>query len=178
MSSAALFSVIIILGIIIMQFGQAKSLSAKDLLMCIVPVTIAAFAYPLGNRKMMVVTDGKLDVFQRMLGMVMCSIPFWLILTIYEALYNHTLPQTSQMHQTLIVAVFSGVLATALFFSATDKVRENQSGLAAVEATQATEVLFTVIGEVLVLGVTFPDIYGIIGIGLVMVGMFLHSYKS
>jgi len=176
--SAALYSGIIILGIIVMQVGQARSLSAEDLLKCIIPVTIAAFAYPLGNRKMMLITDGKLDVFQRLLGMVLCSMPFWLLLTAYEVVSNHTLPQASQLQQTLIVAVFSGVFATALFFSATDKVSGNESKLAAVEATQSTEVLFAVVGEVIILGIALPDIYGISGIVLVISGMLLHSYKT
>jgi len=176
--SAAFFSAIIILGIVIMQLGQARYLSAEDLVMCIVPVTVAAFAYPLGNRKMMMFTDGKLDVFQRVLGMVLCSMPFWLLLSSYEVFYNHNLPEVSQLHQTLVVAIVSGVLATALFFSATDKVRENESKLAAVEATQATEVLFAVAGEVIVLGAPLPDVNGLLGIILVMAGMILHAYKS
>ena len=87
-------------------------------------------------------------------------------------------PQNGQYLQTLIVAVFSGVLATILFFSATDLVRSDEKQLAAVEATQSTEVLFALAGEVLLLGSPIPDIYGIIGIGLVMLGMVLHSFKG
>lgn len=172
------FSAIIIFGIIIMQLGQSRSVPLKSLVLYIVPVIIAAFAYPLGNRKMMLLTNGKLDVFQRLLGMVVCSMPFWLLLTAYEILYNHTLPDNGQLQQTLVVAVFSGILATALFFSATDRVRENESKLAAVEATQATEVLFAVIGEVIFLSVALPGAYGVVGILFVIAGMLLHSYKS
>lgn len=43
------------------------------------PVVIAAFAYPLGNRRMLEEYGGRLDTFQRVLGMTLASLPFWLI---------------------------------------------------------------------------------------------------
>jgi len=175
---SAFFSGIIILGIIIMQIGQARTLPLQELLKCIIPVTIAAFAYPIGNRKMMVISNGKLDVFQRVLGMVISSMPFWMVLSAYEFFSNHTVPGKAQLLQTFIVAIFSGILATALFFAATDKVRTNESRLAAVEATQATEVIFAVIGEIFIMGANLPDLYGALGIFLVMIGMILHSLKG
>lgn len=67
---------LIVLGIIIMQLEFAVSISLKNALFCLIPILIASFAYPLGNRKMMEVCDGRLDVFQRVLGMTVASIPF------------------------------------------------------------------------------------------------------
>lgn len=127
---------------------------------------------------MMQLTDGRLDVFQRVLGMTLCSMPFWLLLSIYEMAAARSLPSNGQYLQTFAVAVFSGVFATVLFFSATDKVRADERLLAAVEATQSTEVLFALTGEVLILGGPLPDVYDIAGIALVMLGMLLHSLKK
>ena len=172
-----LFSCIIIIGVTTMQIGHAQHMPVSDILKCVVPVVIAAFAYPLGNRKMMLITREKLDVFQRVLGMVLCSLPFWVILSIYEISIHHSLPERNQLLQTLIVAVFSGVLATSLFFAATERVRKNDSKLAAVEATQAAEVLFALLGEIILLHTAFPDTYGILGILLVIIGMILHNIK-
>ena len=43
--------------------------------------------------------------------------------------------------QSLCVALFSGVIATILFFKATDLVKENPRHLAVIEATQCGEVV-------------------------------------
>ena len=46
------------------------------------------------------------------------------------------LPSSNQITQTFLVAIFSGIIATTLFFYATNMVKHNQTKLAAVEATQ------------------------------------------
>lgn len=171
----AIFSSIILLGVLIMQVRQAAQIPLDSILRGVIPVLMAAFAYPLGNRKMMQLTDARLNVFQRILGMLLFSMPFWILLNIYGWVFKRSVPSEGQYVQTFIVAVFSGVLATALFFAATDKARGNEHQLAAVEATQSTEVLFALAGEVLILGSPLPDIYGIVGISLVMLGMMFHS---
>ncbi|TQO36724.1 drug/metabolite transporter (DMT)-like permease [Arenibacter algicola] len=170
------FSLIILLGILIMQISQAKSISTNELLLGIMPVLIAAFAYPLGNRKMMQVTNGNLNAMQRTLGMTIASLPFWILLSIYGITINK-LPTQPQVYQTLIIAICSGVIATILFFMATDKVQKDEKALASVEAAQSTEVLFALIGEIIVLKIHFPDMYSIIGIVLVIIGIMLHSFK-
>lgn len=171
---ALLFSLIILLGIVLMQFSEAKAVSIKEILLGTVPVIIAAVAYPLGNRKMMQVTNGKVDVYQRILGMTIASLPFWILLNIY-GFFNEPAPTKEQAMQTLIIAVVSGVIATSMFFTATDRVRNNPKLLATVEATQSTEVVFALFGEILLLHGNFPDVYSAMGIGLVIIGMILHS---
>lgn len=143
----------------------------------ILPVIVAAFAYPLGNRKMMEVCGGRLDTYQRVLGMTIASLPAWIILAVY-ALFTVGLPSGFQVFQSLIVGISSGVIATVLFFIATDRVRDNQGKLAAVEATQSTEVLFVIIGEMVLLSVPLPTPVALIGIGVIIIGMLLHSYHT
>jgi Na+/melibiose symporter-like transporter len=99
------------------------------------------FAYPLGNRKMMDVCEGRLDAYQRVLRMTLASLSLWLLLSLY-GLFTAGLPSGGQSLQSLLVALCSGVIATVLFFMATDMVRGNMQKLAAVEATQSIEVLF------------------------------------
>lgn len=172
-----LFSMIILVGIGLMQVEQAGQLSAVDLWLGILPVVVASFAYPLGNRKMMVIVDGRLDVFQRVLGMTIASLPLWLLLSIV-GMGTAGLPSVSQTLQSLIVAISSGVIATVLFFKATDMVKDNMQKLASVEATQSMEVLFALIGEIFILSIAFPSLISWAGILLVIVGMVLHSYMS
>ena len=72
----------------------------------------------------------------------------------------------------------SGVIATILFFIATDRVRNNQGKLAAVEATQSTEVLFAMVGEMILLHVPLPQPIALLGLGIIIIGMLLHSYHT
>ncbi|MEH7344286.1 multidrug resistance efflux transporter family protein [Bacillus sp. JJ1532] len=170
-------SLIILLGVAFMQLEQASNLSGNMLLLGVVPVIIASFAYPLGNRKMMEVCGNRLDAYQRVLGMTLASLPFWLLLSLY-GVATVGLPSTGQTFQSLLVALFSGVIATVLFFKATDLVKGDMQKLGAVEATQSFEVLFAVAGEMLILSAPVPSFISWIGILLVIAGLVLHSYVS
>jgi drug/metabolite transporter (DMT)-like permease len=172
-----MMSLIILLGISLMQLEHAKQLTLESLLLGVVPVLIASFAYPLGNRKMMDVCEGRLDAYQRVLGMTLASLPFWFLLSLY-GLYTEGLPSKGQSFQALMVALCSGVIATVLFFKATDMVRGDMQKLAAVEATQSIEVLFALAGELLFLSIPIPSPLSWVGIFIVIIGMILHSYVS
>lgn len=126
-------SSIILFGIVVMQSDHARSVQVTEVLLGALPVLLAAFAYPLGNRKMMEICEGRLDTFQRVLGMTLASLPLWVILSCIGWTLSGP-PGESQIGQTFIVALSSGVIATVLFFRATDLVREDQRKLSAVEA--------------------------------------------
>ena len=147
------------------------------MLLGIIPVVFAAFAYPLGNRKMMELLGGRLDTFQRVLGMTLMTIPVWIGFSIY-ALWTVGPPSMSQFGQSFIVGVSSGVIATTLFFMATDRVRGDQGKLAAVEATQSTQLIFVILGEMMILGIALPGTLSIFGIAVIIAGMALHSFQT
>ncbi len=83
---------IILCGVVLMQVEHASSLGIRETVLCVVPVLIAAFAYPLGNRKMMQVCKGELDVFQRVLGMTLASFTtfgfYYLVMKYQQADYR------------------------------------------------------------------------------------------
>lgn len=170
-------SLLILVGIILIQIPNTDTVNLQMIFLGILPVLIAAFAYPLGNRKMMEHLNGRLDTFQRVLGMTVASMPTWILMGIY-AIFTVGLPSSSQVFQSFIVAVSSGVIATILFFMATDRVRNHQGKLAAVEATQSTEIIFVIIGEMFLLHVPLPAPIALIGLGIIILGMFLHSYYT
>lgn len=172
-----IMSLIILAGIVLMQAEQAQHLTASILLLSVLPVLVASFAYPLGNRKMMELVGGRLDTYQRVLGMTLMSMPFWIILSIYGVM-TVGWPSWNQTLQAFIVAVSSGVIATVLFFQATDLVKGDMVKLAAVEATQAGEVLFAAAGEIIFLSAPLPSGLSIAGLILVIGGMILHSWIS
>ncbi|MBB3068975.1 hypothetical protein FHS14_001962 [Paenibacillus baekrokdamisoli] len=172
-----LMSLIILLGIILMQIEQSKSISITDLLFGVTPIIIASFAYPLGNRKMMEVCAGRLDAYQRVLGMTLASLPLWLLLSFY-GFCTTGMPSKEQTIQSVLVAIFSGVIATVLFFKATDMVRGNMQKLATIEATQSMEVFFSLLGELVFLSIQLPSLISWSGMFIVILGMILHSYVT
>lgn len=169
-----LMSSVILLGISLMQFEEARGISGLKTLSGIIPVIVAAFAYPLGNRKMIEVCGNKFNTFQRVFGMTLCSMPFWIIIS-FSGVISAGLPSKEQVVQSLIVAIFSGVIATILFFKATDIVSNDTHKLAVVESTQSGEVIFTLLGGVFIFHDKIPTLIGLIGIMLVVIGMILNS---
>ena len=169
-----LMSSIILLGIFLMQFEEVRNIQNLKVLWGMIPVILAAFSYPLGNRKMIELCGNRFTTIQRVFGMTLCSIPFWIIISI-SGLLTVGLPSKGQVVQSLIVAVFSGIIATILFFKATDIVNNDIHKLAVVESTQAGEVIFTLLGGVFLFNDKVPTLIGLIGIFLVVIGMILNS---
>jgi drug/metabolite transporter (DMT)-like permease len=174
---ALFISFFILIGVVLIQWQHAQSLTFEVVIASTFPVLVAAFCYPLGNRKMMDICGGKLDTFQRVFGMTLASLPFWLLLAGVGYVQVGP-PSTDQILQSFIVAISSGVIATTLFFIATDRVRDNHDKLAAVEATQSTQVIFVIVGEVILLSTPLPSTLATIGLFIVMFGMLLHSFLS
>ncbi|MEH7388346.1 multidrug resistance efflux transporter family protein [Bacillus sp. JJ1521] len=173
-----IFSSFIFIGIVLIQIQEAVGgIGVKMLLVGILPVVVAAFAYPLGNRKMMEHCNNDFDTFQRVLGMTLASIPFWLVIAGF-ATATAGMPSKDQVFQSFIVGISSGIIATVLFFFATELVKHDQSKLAAVEATQATEIIFVIFGEVILLSAPLPTMYSFIGLLIITGGMVLHSLFS
>ena len=168
---------IILVGVFLLQLENIVSFRLTSVAQTLLPILIAALAYPLGNRKMMALCPPEIGTIERIYGMTLCSLPFWLLLALY-GLFSRGLPSASQTIQSLGVAVLSGVIATLLFFKATDLVKESQRQLAVVESTQSFEVLFTLIGGVLLLQDSLPDTFGWVGVGLIVLGMVLSSIAS
>jgi drug/metabolite transporter (DMT)-like permease len=169
-----LISLLILLGVIVIQVDHGDQLSVEEVLLGVLPVLLAAFAYPLGNRKMMEVCENRLDTYQRVLGMTIASLPLWIVLSLYAVVHAGA-PTAGQVGQSALVAVCSGVIATVLFFTATERVKSSSQQLAAVEATQAGEIIFTILGEMFILGAVFPTLWSWMGMFCVIIGMIIHS---
>ena len=170
-----LMTLVILLGIILIQIPYFGSGLGSGVVRASLLILLAAFAYPLGNRKMMVhCKEDQLSTTQRVFGMTLMSTPFWLLLSVFAGV-GAGLPSSGQILQSLIVAVFSVVVATLLFFEATNLVKHNHKQLAVVEATQAGEVLFTLLGGCLFLGDRLPSLLGFLGIAIVTIGIIGNS---
>lgn len=178
---ALLLSFVILGGIALMQWSQRNgSYSHGQLLWCVVLVLLAAFVWPLANRKLLLhleENDQHLSAIQRVAGTAIGSLPVQAILMGYG--YSQAgLPGQGQLLGVLVISLSSGVLGCILFFKAMHLARFDASALAAVEATQALEIIVTVIGEVLLLGIAWPNWTGITGMVLVMGGLVLYSLPA
>jgi drug/metabolite transporter (DMT)-like permease len=170
-------SLVMLVGIFLLQWSHAESMQTKGMLTALLLILIAAFSYPLGNRKMMQFCPSDLSTIQRVFGMTLCSMPFWIV-TAAAAGLTHGVPSSGQLVQSFVVALFSGVIATLLFFEATSLIRHNPKQLAVIEATQSGEVLFTLLGGILFLGDQMPTLTGLAGILLIVAGMICNSLVS
>lgn len=165
-------SALIVAGVALAQLQHAEGAGIGTVLQVVVPVLVAAVAYPLGNRRLLGL-DG-LDGVQRTLAMTLGSLPLWIAMAVVAGATAGP-PSSGQLLQCLVVALVSGVVATTLFFRATDLVRARPAALGAVEATQAAEVPFTLLGEAVLVGVAAPSPAGWAGLVLVVVGLCVHA---
>jgi drug/metabolite transporter (DMT)-like permease len=177
-----LFTTLIFIGIVLVTYEQATAASLKDIALGVLPVIAAAFAYPLGNQLVWEARHGKGGIIPRIdapvldnsiarvLIMVLGSLPFWIALVLC---LRPSPPTTGQWLNTAIVAVFSGVIATTLFFHARHKAT-SAFQLSAVDATQSTEVIFSLLGEIIFLHGAVPGVAGSLGIALSVVGLVLY----
>ena len=168
--SAVAAAIVVLAGVALMQAERAGEVGADVLLAGVLPVLVAAFAYPAGNRKTMEVAGGTLDTWQRILAMTVASLPFWIVLS-GVGLARTGAPHGDQLAQCAIVAVVGGLLATTLFFAATARVRHHPARLAAVEATQSGEVVFAAGLEVAILHIALPSLMAWGGILLIVAGI-------
>jgi len=175
-----LFSFIVFLGVLMVNLSHVQMSTFKELLMGAFPVLIAAFCYPAGNQLVWEAMHGNTHLpdikdpllenpFNKVLLLSLGSVPFWILLVVIK---TPPLPSKGQLINTALVALFSGILATSLFLLARNKSR-SASELAAVDATQSSEVVFAMIGEVLILGAPLPSGFALAGILLVFTGLAL-----
>ena len=175
-----LFSAIVFAGVFMVNFSQAEAVDPSELIKGALPVLIAAFCYPIGNqmvweakaghRRLPDISGAGLEhPFARVLLMSLGSVPFWCLLLVVTA---PPPPATGQIVNTALVALFSGVMATSLFLFARNESKTG-SQLAAVDATQSSEVIFALAGEILIIGTALPNALGVLGILLTGAGLML-----
>lgn len=170
-----LFAVLIVLGIAVLN---ARALTGgvplRQALAACLPVLVAAFAYPLGNQMLNRARHGGLDPERvlrdpaaAVLLMTLGALPvFGLVLLAVRP----GPPSPGQLVSTGLVAVLAGCCATTLFLRARNSSADPYR-IAAVDATQAGEVGFALLGEVVLLGGTLPDAAGWAGLAAVTAGL-------
>lgn len=176
--AALAVGVLIIVGVLLMQFGHARGTLDMQGWIALLCVVASAFAYPLGNRGLLLHLERRgieLNATQRVFGLTLASQPAWLALAAW-AWVQAGPPAVSQAWLALGVATSAGVVATILFFQATGMVRDNATALGAAEAMQAAEVLFAMLLGVAFLGEAWPRGQALSGALLVVAGIVLFAW--
>ena len=99
------------------------------------------------------------------------SLPMWLVLGV---MVQPPAPSVSQMTISFLVALMAGVLGTTTFLHARSLAKQPQQ-LAAVDATQGSEIIFALLGGMLLLHTPMPSLLSFVGIALVIIGLVLFA---
>ena len=179
-----LFTGLIFGGILLVNIEHASVTSLQTMLSSALPVLVAAFAYPIGNQLVWEARQGQNprlphirhaileNGFARVLLLTLGSVPFWLGLLFFTA---PPAPSTGQLFSTALVALFSGVIATTIFLYARH-LCQHPYEIAAVDATQSMEVIFSLIGEIVFLQGVLPGPLGLAGVALTIVGLAAYMW--
>jgi drug/metabolite transporter (DMT)-like permease len=174
------------LGIVLVNLDRGGDATMAEML-GVLPVVIAAVAYPTGNQ---LVQEGRnggrgwipaltapvtANAAARVLLLTLGSVPYWLALLL---LPHPALPTGQQVYGTLIVALSATVIGTTIFLHARQSVGRNPEAIAKVDATQAGYTIFTLSGEVLILGALWPSALGWAGLALVLAGLVAYTVFS
>jgi drug/metabolite transporter (DMT)-like permease len=173
---ALLYSMIIVAGVLLLQVGQFRTGEAGNVVLGFVLVLVSATAHPIGNRKSMMLLETvgiAPNAILRVTLMIVGTLPGLLLLCLWGYL-EAGLPSRGQLTTVGVVAA-AGLIATPMFYAATDRVNRYPAALAAVEATQAAEIVFTLVFEALLLGIQPPDLWGCLGLACIALGMLRHA---
>lgn len=177
------FSLIIFIGVCLVNLSHMDSFDFNTLLLGGIPILIASFCYPIGNQLVWEAKNGnhknvpkitsKLlsNAFNKVFLLSIGSLPLWLILI---AIIQPQAPSNLQLINTSLVALFSGVLATSIFLYARNLAKDSNE-IAAVDATQASEVVFALLGGMIFLGNTSLNLLSIVGLFFIILGLFLFT---
>lgn len=169
---------LILVGVLMMQFGHASGALDRSGWVALACVLVAAFAYPLGNRLLLLHlerTGESLNATQRVFGLTLASQPLWLLVALYAGATQGA-PTLAQVWLAAGVALFAGVIATVLFFQATGMVRNQPLALGAAEAMQGAEVVFAVLLGMLLLGEHAPSGSTLAGALVVVAGIVAFAW--
>jgi drug/metabolite transporter (DMT)-like permease len=181
------FAVLICVGIGLVNLHSFQSgIGGAAILLGALPVLVSAVAFPLANQFLnraksraladpaspdnAIFGDAAASLFLLILG----SMPFWAILVLAT---QPPPPDATQLANILIVAICAGVLGSTIFLYARQATSDAYT-IAAVDASQATEVLFTLLAEIVLLGEPLPGPMGLLGVALVIFGLVGFTLKS
>lgn len=172
------FTFIIFIGITLVNLSHFDINNIEPLLLGFIPVLIAAFAYPIGNQLVWQEKKKRHDInhedvgilnnaFVKVFLLTLGSFPLWILLYFTT---DASIPSSGQLVNVAMIAFLSGVIATSFFLYARAKANTPEK-LVAVDASQSGEVFFALLGEIIFLNAVFPNVTGLIGLFVTVIGL-------
>lgn len=192
------FSIMVFVGVVLANMGEGLRQTTLNnhwhtmLLFGALPAFLASFCFPIGNQLIWQagqaqksdnhflkylphITSPLLqNPLHKVWLMSIGSLPMWLVLTF---LIQPPSPSFSQVSIAFLTALFAGVIGTSVFLYARS-LAKNPQDLAGVDATQASEIIFALLGGMLLLNNPLPTPLSGIGIVLVITGLVLFAKYS
>lgn len=197
------YSVIVFVGVVLANVGEGLRHTSghvsdwqRLLLFGALPAFVGSFCFPLGNQLIWQASQAKTQhahptlvsaallqhvpqVTSALLSnplhkvwlMSLGSMPLWLVLGL---VVQPPAPSVSQMTISFLVALMAGVLGTSAFLYARS-LATKPTHLAAVDATQGSEIIFALIGGMALLHTPLPSLTSFVGIALVILGLVLFG---
>lgn len=174
---------VIFAGIVLVNLDHRGETTLADAL-GVLPVIIAAFAYPIGNQLVQEASHGghgripalhdgiTRDASARVLLLTIGSVPFWLLLLLAP---HPAIPTSQQLLGSFVVALTGTVIGTSIFLFARQGAGQDANAIAKVDATQAGYTAFSLAGEVLLLNAALPGPLGFAGLVLVLGGLAVYA---
>jgi hypothetical protein len=170
------FSVVIVIGVLVVNIHRiAEGVPWVQVALGVLPVVVAAACYPFGNQLVnrarhaggaagvLLGADPAVAVLLLTLG----AMPLFAALIV---VIDPPPPSNGQLISTAAIAIVSGGLATSLFLHARN-LSSDPIRIAAVDATQAGEVVFAMAAEIIFLGAAVPDFVTLGGLLVILAGL-------
>lgn len=187
-------SLLIFTGVLIANLGEGlhdESISLGNLLLLgALPALLSGFCFPIGNQLVWYAANKAQNpsampsrlpssvpsmtsplihsAMNKVWLLTTGSLPFWLVLGLVIAPES---PSSSQVINTFLVALLAGVIATSIFLFARSQASTGGQ-VAAIDATQASEMIFAIFGGMILLGSPAPSVLSLLGIGMVIFGLY------
>lgn len=187
-------SLLIFAGVLIANLGEGlhdDSTSLGNLLLLgALPALLSGFCFPIGNQLVWYAANKAQNpsampsrlpssvpsmtsplihsAMNKVWLLTTGSLPFWLVLGLVIAPES---PSSSQVINTFLVALLAGVIATSIFLFARSQASTGGQ-VAAIDATQASEMIFAIFGGMILLGSPAPSVLSLLGIGMVIFGLY------
>lgn len=175
LSKVTLFcTAFVLLGISIVNLSHFNLDESDSIFLSVLPVIIAAFAYPFGNQLVWEYKKKKdipilNNAFAKVFLLTLGSSPLWIILFFF---LDVGAPSKSQLINVALISILSGIIASSLFLYVRSKAT-SASKIMIVDATIAAEVIFTLLLEVLFLNAIVPSFAGIIGLAITILSLII-----
>lgn len=172
-------TLMIFIGVTLVNISHFDINNIDLLLLGFLPVLVASFSFPIGNqmvweeKEKRIKNNGEIAIiknsFAKIFLLTLGSFPFWIFLYFST---DPAIPTYDQYINVALITILSGIIATSLFLYARSLCNTSNK-LVLIDSTQSGDVFFALIGEIIFLNAMFPNILGLCGIFLTILGLVL-----